>query len=58
MVTRDLNQRLHLTDEESETQRGTVTSLRSHRNILYVKINAVDNVKLIPLAIFQIISLL
>ena len=58
MVTRDLNQRLHLTDEESETQRGTVTSLRSHRNLLYVKIKAVDHVKLIPLAIFQIISLL
>lgn len=58
MMTRDINQRLHLTDEESETQRGTMTSLRSHRNILYVKIMTVDNVKLTLLAIFHITSLL
>lgn len=58
IMTRDINQRLHLTDEESETQRGTMTSLRSHRNILYVKIMTVDNVKLTLLAIFHITSLL
>ena len=57
-LTTDLNQHLHLTDEESETQRGAVTTLKSHRNILYVKIKAVDNVKLIQIAIFEIVSLL
>ena len=36
-------------DEESETQTGAVTTLKPHRNILYVKIKAVGNVKLITL---------
>ena len=35
--------------EESETQTGAVTTLKPHRNILYVKIKAVGNVKLITL---------
>lgn len=38
-------------DLRTREARGRVTSLRSHRNILYVKIGTVYNVKLILLAI-------